>query len=59
MLSEELIDLVCSDKKLRKPRTYRENARRDYLTIARNRRKTSKKSVSPSVNNSTISDVTY
>lgn len=43
MLSEELIDLVCSDKKLRKPRTYRENARRDYLTIARNRRKTKQK----------------
>jgi hypothetical protein len=42
-LSEELIDAICSDKGQKKPRTYREKARRDYLNIARNRKKNKKK----------------
>jgi transposase, IS5 family len=42
-LSEELIDAICSDKGQKKPRTYREKARRDYLNIARNRKKSKKK----------------
>jgi transposase, IS5 family len=42
-LSEKLIDAICSDKGQKKPRTYREKARRDYLNIARNRKKSKKK----------------
>ena len=40
---ETLIDRICCDYNYYKPRMYRNNARRDYLNLARCRKRTSKK----------------
>ena len=40
---ETLIDRICYDYNYYKPRMYRNNARRDYLNLARCRKRTSKK----------------
>ena len=40
---EALIDRICCDYNYYKPRMYRNNARRDYLNLARCRKRTSKK----------------
>ena len=40
---EALIDGICCDYNYYKPRMYRNNARRDYLNLARCRKRTSKK----------------
>ncbi|MEO9021770.1 MAG: IS5 family transposase [Ginsengibacter sp.] len=40
--SEELIDFLCGLKKVTKPRTYRENARKEYLKVAQKKHKTKK-----------------
>ena len=40
---EILIDRICFDHNYYKPRMYRRNARRDYLNLARCRKRTSKK----------------
>ena len=40
---ETLIDRICYDYNYYKPRMYRNNARRDYLDLARCRKRTSKK----------------
>lgn len=39
---EEIIDTICYEYNEAKPRTYRENARRDYLALAKRRRRTGK-----------------
>ena len=38
---EEVIDTVCYEYNEEKPRTYRQNARKDYLALAKQRRKSS------------------
>lgn len=40
---ERIIDAVCSREKLNKPRTYRKKARRDYLNLARSKKRTTKR----------------
>lgn len=40
---EGFIDAVCSRENLDKPRTYRKNARRDYLKLARNKKRTTRR----------------
>ena len=40
---EEITDTVCYEYGLKKPRTYRRNARKDYLALAKCRKRTSKK----------------
>ena len=37
---EGIIDVVCSRESLNKPRTYRKKARRDYLKLARSKKRT-------------------
>ena len=37
---EGIIDTICSRENLNKPRTYRKNARRDYLKLARSKKRT-------------------
>ena len=39
---EALIDTICYEYNEEKPRTYRRNARKDYLALAKQRRRTSK-----------------
>ena len=39
---EEIIDTVCYEYNEAKPRTYRENARKDYLALAKRRKRTGK-----------------
>jgi ribosomal protein L34E len=39
---ESVIDKVCEAKGLEKPRTYRRNARKDYLRISKNKNRTGK-----------------
>ena len=39
---EAIIDRICYEYNLQKPRTYRENARKDYLALAKCRRRTAK-----------------
>lgn len=39
---EAIIDRICYEYNLPKPRTYRENARKDYLALAKCRRRTAK-----------------
>lgn len=40
---ERIIDAVCSRENLSKPRTYRKKARRDYLNLARSKKRTAKR----------------
>jgi len=40
---EEIIDEICYENNLCKPRMYRDNARRDYLNLARSKKRTVKK----------------
>lgn len=40
---EAMIDHICSENSLKKPRTYRKEARKAYLSIARSRKKTAVK----------------
>lgn len=40
---EAIIDSICYEYNLYKPRMYRENARRDYLALARSKKRTVKK----------------
>jgi transposase, IS5 family len=40
---EGIIDAVCSRENLDKPRTYRKMARRDYLNLARSKKRTAKR----------------
>ena len=40
---EALIDSICCDYNHYKPRMYRENARRDYLNLAKCKKRTAKK----------------
>lgn len=40
---EGIIDDVCFRENIDRPRTYRKNARRDYLRLARNRKRTTQK----------------
>ncbi len=40
---EGIIDAVCSREDLDKPRTYRKKARRDYLNLARSKKRTAKR----------------
>jgi len=40
---ETMIDKICSENDFKKPRTYRKNARRDYLRIARSKKRNAKK----------------
>ena len=40
---EEIIDTICYEYNLPKPRTYRQNARKDYLALAKCRKRTKKK----------------
>jgi len=40
---EEIIDDICYENNLCKPRMYRDNARRDYLSLARSKKRTVKK----------------
>lgn len=40
---EGVIDAVCSRENLDKPRTYRRNARRDYLKLARSKKRTTRR----------------
>ena len=40
---EGFIDAVCSRENLDKPRTYRRNARRDYLKLARSKKRTTRR----------------
>ena len=40
---EELIDDICNDNGLKKPRMYRQNARKDYLALAKCKKRSSKK----------------
>jgi len=39
---EAIIDRICYEYNLQKPRTYRENARKDYLALAKCRKRTAK-----------------
>lgn len=39
---EEMIDAVCEEYNISKPRTYRQNARKDYLTLAKKRKRSAK-----------------
>ena len=39
---EGIIDRICYEYNLPKPRTYRQNARRDYLALAKRRKRTAK-----------------
>jgi IS5 family transposase len=40
---EQLIDIICYEQNYPKPRMYRENARKDYLSLAKCRRRSEKK----------------
>ena len=40
---EEIIDTICYEYNYSKPRTYRKNARKDYLNLAKSRKRTAKK----------------
>lgn len=40
---EDIIDIICAANSLEKPRTYRREARKDFLNIARSRRRTTVK----------------
>lgn len=40
---EELIDTICYEYSYDKPRTYRKNARKDYLNLAKSKKPTAKK----------------
>lgn len=40
---EEIIDTICYEYSYDKPRTYRKNARKDYLNLAKNKKRTAKK----------------
>lgn len=42
-ITEEIIDILHNPKNGKKPRTYRENARKDYLKIARTKKKSANK----------------
>ena len=39
---EQMIDTVCYESNIKKPRTYRKNARKDYLALAKRRKRTGK-----------------
>lgn len=39
---EDIIDTICYEYNLEKPRTYRRNARKDYLALAKRRKRTGK-----------------
>jgi hypothetical protein len=39
---EDMIDLLCYEHNYYRPRTYRQNARRDYLKLAKTKKRTSK-----------------
>ena len=40
--SEEIIDKLCQDLQIEKPRTYRRNARKSWLNLSKSKRKTHK-----------------
>lgn len=40
---EDMIDCICTENSLEKPRTYRRNARKDYLNFAKSKKRTAKK----------------
>lgn len=40
---EKMIDIICYEQNYLKPRMYRQNARKDYLNLAKCRKRTSKK----------------
>ena len=40
---EDIIDIICETNSLEKPRTYRREARKDFLNIARSRKRTTAK----------------
>ena len=40
---EKMIDIICYEQNYPKPRMYRQNARKDYLNLAKCRKRTSKK----------------
>ena len=37
---EKMIDTICHDYKIKKPRTYRDKARKDYLNLAKSKKRT-------------------
>lgn len=37
---EKMIDTICRDYKIKKPRTYRDKARKDYLNLAKSKKRT-------------------
>lgn len=53
---EAIIDHICNAYNESKPRTYRRNARKAYLSVARAKRESEKRSVKQSRNNFSTSD---